>query len=98
MSTTPPPKKKRPLLAAILQLTCLFGGFGYAYLGRWRSFGVAFGIVLLLQGVNLAATSMGYKNAAMAVSPVIFIFQVLTALDAWQIAKDQGRVAMLRWL
>ena len=98
MSTTPQPRKKRPLLAAILQLACLFGGFGYAYLGRWRSFGVAFGLVLLLQAVNLVATSMEMKNVAMGVSPVIFIFQVLTALDAWQLAKGEDRVAMLRWL
>ena len=98
MSTTPEPTKKRPLLAAILQLTCLFGGFGYAYLGRWRSFGVAFVVVLLLQLVNLIATSQGMKQVAMGVSPLIFIFQVVSALDAWQLARGEARVAMLRWM
>ncbi|HJN75233.1 MAG TPA: hypothetical protein QGF58_14995 [Myxococcota bacterium] len=98
MSTTSEPRRKRPVLAAILQLTCLFGGLGYAYLGRWRSFGIAFGIVLALQLVNLVATSMEMKQVAMVVSPVIFVFQVLSALDAWQLARGEDRVAMLRWL
>ena len=54
--------------------------------------------MLALQLVNLVATSMEMKQVAMVVSPVIFVFQVLSALDAWQLARGEDRVAMLRWL
>jgi hypothetical protein len=79
--------RKRPLLAALLQMACVFGGFGYAYLGQWRKLGLALGGVLLLQLVNAGAAQMELKAASMLLGPLLFCFKVLTAWDAWQLAQ-----------
>lgn len=99
MSTEPqPPSHKRPWLAAFLQFGCLFGGLGYAYLGRWPSFGKAIGVWLVLQAINAVSATLEYKGVAMVVSPALFIFQVLTAYDAWKLARGEERVPLLSWL
>ena len=92
------PSQKRPWLAAFLQFGCLFAGLGYAYLGRWGSFGKAIGLWLVLQAANAAFATLEYKGAAMVISPTLFIFQVLTAYDAWKLARGDERVPLVSWL
>ncbi|MCP4807622.1 MAG: hypothetical protein GY913_20485 [Proteobacteria bacterium] len=76
----------------------MFAGLGYAYLGRWGSFGKAIGIWLVLQAINAVCATLEYKGVAMAVSPTLFIFQVLTAYDAWKLARGEDRVPLVSWL
>ncbi len=90
LSPNSPPSRKRPLLAALLQMGCVFGGVGYAYLGQWRKFGFALGGVLVLQLVNAGAATYEMKAASMLLGPLLFCFKVLTAWDAWQLSKARN--------
>lgn len=89
------PSRKRPFLAALLQMGCVFGGLGYAYLGQWRKLGFALGGVLLLQVINAGAATYELKAASMLLGPLVFCFKVLTAWDAWQLAKAHNEGAAI---
>jgi TM2 domain-containing membrane protein YozV len=90
-------------LAASLQLLCLSGGLGYLYLGQYRRGFKLLGLVLLLQLLAAVASNAGVYTVGMALAPVVFSLQALSALDAWLLARStpgpkQFRVQALAWL
>lgn len=65
----------------------LVGGLGYLYLGQRAKAGRAFALVLALVLLNAWAAAADVRPASMALGPAILVFQVLTALDAWILAR-----------
>ena len=88
--TSRPPSSKRPWLAAALQLVCVVGGLGYAYLGQYRRFGAVLAVVLALHAVNFVCAENEWKVVSMFLGPSIWIVQVLSALDAWRQARGEA--------
>lgn len=84
------PSSKRPWLAAALQLVCVVGGLGYAYLGQYKRFGAVLAVVLALHAVNFACAENEWKVVSMFLGPSIWIVQVLSALDAWRQARGEA--------
>ncbi len=104
MSQTRP---KRPWLAAALQFPCLTGGLGYLYLGQHRRGLKLLVLILLLQGGVAAASAAGVYSVAMALAPVVFTLQALSAFDAWLLARasqdeeldaSRSEVVTMAWL
>ncbi len=78
---------RRPLVAALLNLCFLVGGLGYLVLGQRAKALRAFAVVLALELVYLVFANLDFRPGAMALGPLIFILQLLTALDAWLVAR-----------
>jgi len=85
-------------VAALLQLLCLTGGLGYLYLGLWRRGLKLLVLVVLLQAAVAGGSAAGVYAVGMALGPVIFTLQALSAYDAWRLAKGLDPIPVLGWL
>ena len=81
---------KRPTFAFLLQFVCLTGGLGYLYLGQWARGLKLLGVLLLLHAAVAWGSTAGIYSVGMALAPVIFTLQALSALDAWLLAKQRN--------
>jgi len=99
---------KRPTFAFLLQFVCLTGGFGYLYLGQWARGLKLLGVLLLLHAAVAWGSAAGVYAVGMAIAPVIFTLQALSALDAWLLARvrnetgealaGEAALPVMRWL
>lgn len=78
-------------MATLLQLPFGLAGLGYLYLGQRRKAARAFGVVLLLAILNVAAATLDVMVVCKALGPVIWVIQALTAYDAWLLARAARR-------
>ena len=89
-------KKKKPMVAAALQVVFFVGGAGYLYLGQNRKAMMAFfwsaallGVdaVAAINGLNKSGTIAEWTALAKVIAPIWFGFILLTALDAKSLAE-----------
>ena len=73
-----------PRLATALQLVPCVGGLGYLLRRRWGDFGKTFGAVLALEAALAGAAAADLVPLAMAIGPLIFTVQALSALNLWR--------------
>ena len=86
-------RRKRPLLATLLQLVFAIGGLGYVYLGQRKKAAILFVLVAVLNGAAMVTFSMDLRPPSRLLLPLIVSLQVLSALDGWRLAQqiNQGK-------
>jgi hypothetical protein len=88
--------RKKPMVAATLQVIFFVGGAGYLYLGQRRKALMAFVWSAALLGIDAVAASNGLNKSgtvaewtalAKVIAPIWFGFILITALDAKMLAE-----------
>jgi hypothetical protein len=79
------------------QVFLLCWGLGYAYLGRWSRWAVAFALgavvwaIGFVHGMALWPPVLGIQVGPILFGILVLALVVLTMADAWRLARSRGR-------
>ncbi len=85
----PAHKRPRPWLAFVLNLLPFPGGLGYLYLAQRRKGLLSMLLLTAIQLLNLLGSFQEIWIIAALCYPTAFVFQLLTAEDALQVARER---------